>query len=432
MSAISHLFQEKNDLFSQRLGLFIHWGIYALPGYHEQQQQRQAIPRSEYGKLSEQFCPHVFDPDHWVDLARNAGMEYIVLTTKHHDGFCLWKTDTTRFAVNHSACGIDIVGQVSEACARKQMRFGVYYSCVDWHHPNYPNQGRHHELKGPEAGDRPDMEAYLDYVRAQVRELCDGRYGKISVFWWDMNVPEYQDPSVNKLIRELQPDCLINNRGFGEGDFSTPEREADGDRSWEVYPRRVEACNSIDSQAWGFRNDPVFYTLRHLQAAICKYVSRGGNYLINVGPDASGRITPSYAERVTAIGKWFKAVREGLVEVEPIKPLPLIPSQIVTRRSNNLYLQLVNIPPGEGVCLKPISIAPRRATLLNSGEPISWEIDCLPYEPIRDRDFLRLRLPSRLFWNEVSVIKLEFDADPFAGHRDDEEWDLAMKKAECV
>ena len=265
------------------------------------------------------------------------------------------------------------------------------------------------------------MSRYLDFVSAQIQELCDGRYGKISAFWWDMNVPEHQDASINQLIKDLQPGCLINNRGYGPGDFSTPEREWDPDQAWQPFEQKVEACNSIDSLAWGFRHDPEFYTTRHLQAAICKYLSRGGNYLVNVGPDALGRIAEAYQARLLEIGAWFQKAREALVNADVIEPLPSIRSQIVTRRGNTLYLQLVEPPSSEGVCLKPIGIAPRRVTLMNTGEPVEFVIDCLPYEPDRTRQFLRLKLPTRIFAPDVPVIELEFDADPLEGKRDSEE-----------
>lgn len=408
----------ENDLFSRRLGLFIHWGLYAIPGYHEQHQQRLGVSREEYGKLAHQFHPDRFNPDQWALLAKQAGLDYLILTVKHHDGFCLWNTQATDFAVHHTPFACDIVEKVAAACARHGLRFGVYYSCVDWHHPNYPNLGRHHELKGPQPGDHPEMGMYLDFARAQIQELCDGRYGELCAFWWDMNVPEHQDASINQLIKALQPGCLINNRGYGAGDFSTPEREWDTNHAWQPFEQKVEACNSLDSLSWGFRNDPEFYTTRHLQAAICKYLSRGGNYLVNVGPDASGLITESYQARLLEIGSWFQKVREALVSADVIEPLPSAPSQIVTRRGNTLYLQLVESPSSEGVCLKPISLAPQRVTLMNSGEPVEFVVDCLPYEPDRTRNFLRLKLPPRFFTNEVPVIKLEFGADPFEGRRD--------------
>jgi len=406
----------ENDLFARRLGLFIHWGLYAIAGYHEQHQQRLNVPRKEYGQFACQFNPDRFAPDEWALLAKQAGLEYLILTAKHHDGFCLWNTQTTPFSVNHTPFQQDIVKAVAEACSRHGIRFGIYYSCVDWHHPNYPNMGRHHELK-PQPGDQPDMEKYLDFVRAQVRELCDGRYGKICAFWWDMNVPEHQDPSINRLIKELQPECLINNRGYGPGDFSTPEREWDSDQSWQPYTQTVEANNSVDSLSWGFRCDPQFYTSQHLQGAICKYVSRGGNYLINVGPDASGRITEPYQKRLLEIGSWFQRVREALVNTDVIEPLPYTQSQILTRRGNTLYLQLVQTPMSEGICLNPICIEPQRATLMNSGEAVDYSIDCLPYEPDRTRQFLRLKLPTRMFTPEVPVIRLEFATDPLAGRK---------------
>lgn len=406
------------DLFARRLGLFVHWGIYAIPGYHEQHQQRLGVPRAEYVKLAAQFNPQAFDADQWALLAKEAGLDYLILTAKHHDGFCLWETEAADFAVRNTPFRRDIVAEVAAACERHGLKFGVYYSCVDWHHPNYPNEGRHHELKGPEPGDRPDLERYLDFVKAQIRELCGGRYGTISAFWWDMNVPEHQDPSLNALIKELQPGCLINNRGYGPGDFSTPEREWDDNRSWQTYEQKVEACNSLDALAWGFRADPEFYTARHLEAAICKYLSRGGNYLINVGPDGSGVIREEYRSRLLEIGSWFRRVRPALAGTGVIEPLPAAAPQVFTRNGNTLYVQIVEPLSSEGLRLKPIELAPRAATLLNTGEPVAFALDCVPSEPDRARTFLRLKLPSRILNSgEVPVVRLEFDSDPFEGRR---------------
>jgi alpha-L-fucosidase len=209
--------------FEKRFGLFVHWGLYAIPAWQEQMQWRAEVPRQEYERLIQQFNPVRFDPDAWLDVAEAAGMRYIVLTTKHHDGFCLWNTAQTDYNVMNSPYGRDIVGMLADACHRRSFPLCFYYSVADWHHPNYPNQGRSHELAGPQAGDRPDWEAYRAFLVAQVRELCT-QYGQIHCFWWDMNVTGIVDASINHMIRSLQPGAVINNRGLDEGDFGTPER----------------------------------------------------------------------------------------------------------------------------------------------------------------------------------------------------------------
>ena len=193
-----HRFQDGRDwFFADRLGLFVHWGLYAINGMHEQEQWRCQVPRPTYRSLAARFMPRAFDPDAWVAMAKAAGMGYFVLTAKHHDGFCLWDTAHTPFNVMRSPHGRDVVAEVAAACRRGGLRLGLYYSVADWHHPSYPNEGRHHELP-PQPEDRPDMAAYVEFVRAQVGELTT-RYGDISSWFWDMNVPQWQDPSINAV-----------------------------------------------------------------------------------------------------------------------------------------------------------------------------------------------------------------------------------------
>ena len=212
-------------------------------------QWRGRVPRTEYEKLRQQWNPTKYDPDAWLDLAQSAGMKYVCLTTKHHDGFCLWDTKQTDYNTMHTPYGQDVLRMLADACHRRDVPLCLYYSIADWHHPNYPNQGRHHELP-PQPGDDPDWDKYLEFLRAQVRELCTN-YGTIHGFWWDMNVPKHVDPSINAMIRQLQPDAVINNRGFDEGDFGTPERDYEKDAA-VAFDRPTEACQSVGTESWGY------------------------------------------------------------------------------------------------------------------------------------------------------------------------------------
>ncbi len=209
--------------FEKRFGMFVHWGLYAIHGRHEQEQWRYRVPRAEYEKLAAQWNPVKYNPDAWLDLASAAGMKYVCLTTKHHDGFCLWDTKQTTYNTMNTPYGKDVVKMLADACHRRGVPLCLYYSIADWHQPNYPNQGRHHELQ-PQPGDQPDLMRYLEYVKAQVRELCTN-YGQLGGIWWDINVDKHVDPSINAMIRKLQPTAVINNRGFDDGDFGTPERD---------------------------------------------------------------------------------------------------------------------------------------------------------------------------------------------------------------
>ncbi len=392
-----------------RLGLFLHFGLYAIEGWHEQDQMRRRIPRAKYEKLIDRFNPTEWDADAVLDLAEEVGMEYVCLTAKHHDGFCLWDTQQTEFNVMRSPYGRDIIGSLAEACHKRDFPLGIYYSVVDWHHPNYPNEGRHHELEGPEPGDAPDWPAYLDFLKAQVEELCTN-YGEVRHWFWDMNVPEYEDPSVNALLRSLQPNIVINNRGFDNGDFGTPEREYGHDRSCQ----RAEACNSVGTQSWGYREDEDYYSTSHLTQAIDAAMVRGWHYLLNVGPDPEGRVPDQAADILKEVGAWYRKVREAFDGVEFASDLVDKNHVLVTRRENTVYVHLKKPVTSDAVRLPPLSLLPSNAALLNTGECLGCSTDLLPVNWRSGKGVLRIKgLPrSILDGPETLVIRLNFDSDP--------------------
>jgi alpha-L-fucosidase len=402
-------FGDGRDWFHEkRFGMFVHWGLYSIPAWHEQHQWRAKVPRAEYGKLRERWNPAKFDPDQWLDLLQEAGMEYLTLTTKHHDGFCLFESRHTDFHTVNTPFKKDIVGLVADACHKRNIPLCLYYSIADWHHPNYPNQGRHHELPRPEAGDRPDWPAYLDFLKAQVRELCTN-YGEIHGLWWDMNVPEHKDPSINAMVRQLQPKAVINNRGFDDGDFGTPERDYKS-AVGSGFHTRVEACQAVGSESWGFRTDEDYYTLGHLERSIDRFLARGANYLLNVGPTAEGLIDDRSAAILRDIGKWFKTVRESYHGTEQAGHLSTSPKAMLTRRGNDLYVHLNQPLETDAIKLPPFTVAPRKATLLNDGRPLETSTALCPPEHQSGDKWLRVRgIPADAMANTVPVIKLEFD-----------------------
>ncbi len=407
--------------FEKRFGLFVHWGLYAIPAWHEQHQWRGSVPRREYEKLIHQFNPIRFDPDAWLDLAEQTGMRYICFTTKHHDGFCLWNTAQTDYNVMHTPYGKDILRMLANACHRRHFPLCLYYSIADWHHPNYPNQGRSHELPAPEPGDRPDWDLYREFLVAQVRELCT-QYGELHGFWWDMNVTGIVDPSINAMIRSLQPNAVINNRGFDEGDFGTPERDYDSaTEEIMAFTRRTEACQSVGRESWGYKADEDYYSDRHLIASIDKVMAKGGNYLLNVGPMADGTIPDEAVRILRTIGAWYNKVKESLLDAEPASHLIENRDVLLTRNGNTLYVHLNKFPTMKRVLLKPIALAPTKATLLNTGEEVETSLADLPTLHMdgkghlipEKQHYLRLRnLPVNEHAGTVLVVKLEFDRSP--------------------
>jgi alpha-L-fucosidase len=398
--------------FEKRFGLFVHWGLYAIDGWHEQDQWRRRIPRAEYVKLQARWNPTAFNPDAWLDAAEAAGMKYICLTTKHHDGFCLFESKHTSYHSVNTPYGKDVVRLLADACHRRKLPLCLYYSIADWHHPNYPNQGRHHELP-PQPGDQPDLLKYLEYLKAQVRELCTN-YGEIHGFWWDMNVDRHVDRSINALIRQLQPNAVINDRGFDEGDFGTPERDYTKEGALMLsLEKRTEACQSIGMESWGWRRDEDYYSDRHIFRSIARYLARDANYLLNVGPLPDGTLPPAALGFLNRSGSWYHAVREAFEGTVPASHLTGNRDVLLTRRGHDLYVILYADPKGEAVKLKPLALAPHRATLLNTGAAILCSLDLVPSEHGDQGHYLRLtRLPVNEQANTVLVAKLEFDHLP--------------------
>ena len=396
--------------FERRYGMFVHWGLYSIPGWHEQHQWRGRVAREEYVKLADQWNPKKFNPEEWLDLMEEAGMQYITITTKHHDGFCLWDSQQTRFNTMNTPYGKDVIGLLSDACHKRKMPLCLYYSIADWNQPNYPNEGRHHEL-APQPQDSPDWERYMAFLKEQVRELCSN-YGEIHGFWWDMNVPLHQDPSVNAMIRKLQPKAVINNRGFDEGDFGTPERDYDSAASEaKAFTNRVEACQSVGMESWGYKKDEDYYSDRHLISSIDRYLARDANYLLNVGPTGEGVIPPQAVAILKRIGKWKKSVDESFRQVETDIELVTAPGVLITKRDQTIYVHLNRVPVGNGLKLKPINLLPVKATLLNTGQTVDCVVNLCPSDHASQQPYLRIRnLPATELANTVMVVKLEFDS----------------------
>ncbi|TBL72488.1 alpha-L-fucosidase [Paenibacillus thalictri] len=413
-------FKDARDVFfERRFGMFVHWGLYAVPAWHEQLLWRGKMKRSEYEKLIHQFNPTEFDPDAWLDLAEEAGMQYICFTTKHHDGFCMWDTRHTDYNVMNTPYGKDILGMLAEACRRRNFPLSLYYSCPDWHHPNYPNEGRHHEMFGPRAGDEPDIERYYAFVKNQIEELCTN-YGPIYQLFWDVNVAEYWEPGINDWVRSMQPGILINDRGPGPGDYSTPERHVP---EGSGFSKPTEACQALGRESWGFKNDEDYYSNKFIMQSIDKILAMGGNYLLNVGPKPDGTIASENVEALQAIGAWYGKVKEAFDGAIPASymvhkdEIMIAGSQhkverdqvLVTRKGNTVYIHLYRDPQSNSIVLKPLDTLPKRSVLLNDGRELEATVDMIPWY-WTERPYLRVRgLPVNESTGTVMVIKLEFD-----------------------
>ncbi len=391
-----------------KFGMFVHWGIYSLTGYHEQVRWRFFTPRAEYRKLMNEFNPVKYDPDEWVRLAKDAGMEYICFTTKHHDGFCMFDTKYTDFNIMNTPYHRDVLKELSEACARGGLALSLYYSNPDWDYKYGYNSHSSHQM--PEKGDVEDIEKLKEFQKNQIRELLTN-YGKIYTFFWDIPT-NISDPLMNEFIRSLQPDILIDDRGWGDkGDFSTPERFVPDGHKFE---RMTEACQSVGEQSWGYCADEDYFTNRYLTASIDKIRAMDGSYLLNVGPMPDGRIPERSAEIVRRVGKWYNSVKEAF-DAEPY----LLENRalVCTKRGSTLY---VHIPDGlnaRGLTLKPIDVLPKSVILLNDGRSLKYSITTRPEDKgwsapdniLRRQTLHIFDIPADEFADETMVLRIELD-----------------------
>jgi alpha-L-fucosidase len=334
-------------------------------------------------------------------------MTYVCFTAKHHDGFCLWDTAYTDYSVTHYT-GRDLVRELADGCAKTGMKLALYYSLPDWHCPVSVNDGRHHRLPGPNPGDTPDEKRYKEYLKAQIGELLTN-YGKIDALFWDIppDDPAETDESVNEYVRSLQPGILINDRGYSKGDYSTPERTVPS----EPFAGLTEACQSVGVQAWGYRADEDYYSHRFLMESVDRIMTKGGNYLLNAGPMPDGSFPAEAEESVRAVGNWYKKVRESYTDAEFVyhKDIPYG----MTRKENCLYVHLPAVPQSSSVRMRPLTVKPVRASVLNTGEDVRASVEYLPTffggNAAVQPEFLRISgIPVNRLTDEVIVLRLEF------------------------
>jgi alpha-L-fucosidase len=308
-----------------RFGLFIHWGLYALPARHEWVKQYEQIPDERYQRYFEHFDPDLYDPAVWAQAAGDAGMKYAVVTTKHHDGFCLWDSKLTDYKATNTPCGRDLITPFVEAFRQRSMRVGFYHSLIDWHHPDFVIDDVHAQRNDPQrdklnAG--RDQARYAQYLHGQVRELLT-QFGTIDMLFMDFSYPshsrgkgsvgkgrdDWNSPALYDMLRQLAPKIVLNDRmDLEEGwDYKTPEQVQP--RQWvEVDGQPVvwEACQTL-SGSWGYHRDEASWkSVGQLVRMLIDTVSKGGNLLLNVGPTGRGEFDVRALDRLAGIGEWMK------------------------------------------------------------------------------------------------------------------------------
>jgi len=404
-----------------RFGMFIHWGLYAIPAGEWKGETNHAewirttaqIPIEEYDQFVDQFNPVKFDADDWVRMAKDAGMKYIVITSKHHDGFCLFDSEYTDYDVMSTPFERDIMKELADACREQDIKICWYHSIMDWHHPDYlPRRGW--EKRSAEGA---DLERYVEYMKNQLGELVHN-YGEISVLWfdgeWENTWTHEYGQDLYDYVRSLQPSIIINNRvdvgrsgmagltkeGEYAGDFGTPEQE--------IPPTGLpgvdwETCMTMNDH-WGYnKHDDHWKSTEDLIRKLADIASKGGNFLLNVGPTAEGLFPQLSIDRLRAMGQWMKVNGEAIygTEASPFKALPWGRcTQKRVKGDTRLYLHVFDWPSDGRLLVPGIYNKARKAYLLSDPEKRKLDVQ-------RQEDALVIHVPDDAPDPINSVVVLE-------------------------
>jgi alpha-L-fucosidase len=409
-----------------RFGMFIHWGLYAIPAGEWKGETRHAewirttaqIPLEEYDKFVSRFYPAGFNAETWVRMAKNAGMKYITITSKHHDGFCLWDSKQTDFDVMSTPFKRDILKELADACRKiGGIKLCFYHSIMDWHHPDY-NERREWEKNRPVQG--TDRKRYISYMKNQLKELVTD-YGDIGVLWFDGEWEgfwKHEDGvDLYNYVRGLKPDIIINNRvdkgrggmagmttaGGYAGDFGTPEQEIPGTGLPGVD---WESCMTMNNN-WGYNKaDRNYKSAKDLIQKLADIASKGGNFLLNIGPMADGTFPQESIDRLTAIGDWMKVNGESIYGTSA-SPFEHIEWGRVTQKTAGdktwLYLHVFDWPADGTLKLEGIGSKPQFIYTMARKEQLLFTAE---------ENSLRIQLPAKAPDAVNSVIVLELQGKP--------------------
>ena len=353
-----------------RFGMFIHWGLYAIPACGEWVMSEREMTVAEYEKYFDLFDPADYQPREWARLAKAAGMKYAVLTAKHHDGFCLFDSALTDYKATNTKAGRDLVREFLEAFRAEGIKVGLYFSIIDWHHPDFPKYGdRQHPMRNREEfkDEQIDFDRYLTYMHGQVKELVTN-YGKLDLLWFDFSYDDmcgekWKATDLIRMVREYQPDVVIDNRleGAGDnhgsiatanpliysGDFASPEQIIPPGGVQDELGEQIpwELCATMNNH-WGFCNyDYDYKSPEMLVRKLVECVSKGGNMILNVGPDARGNIPRQSVEILEKIGAWMKKNGESIYGCG-ICELPKPEWGRYTKKGNTIYAHVYEEPLG--------------------------------------------------------------------------------------
>ncbi len=392
-----------------KFGMFIHWGLYSVIGQHEWVKEHQGVPIPQYEILAKHFHPKPNAARDWARLAKRAGQKYMVMTTKHHEGFCNWDTKLTNYNAMQQGPGRDLVREYVEAARAEGLRVGFYYSLMDWHHPDGAR------CKTDEAARR----RFVDYTHGLIRELMTN-YGKIDILWYDVDWPltadEWESERMNEMVFSLQPEIIVNNRNGLQGDFSTPEQHIQASKAGRAW----ETCMTLN-ESWGFnRTDNQWKTPKTIVNNLITCARGGGNYLLNIGPEPDGSVPPASVEILEAVGKWMDTNGKTIYGSERMyaEGYALVN---FTRKGNTLYVHVYNWPghtpaaewldfykPEAVVAIGGLKPKVLSARVLKTGQKVEFTQD--------EFSFRLTGLPMVALDQPATTIEVQCDGEPIVDH----------------
>ena len=391
-----------------RFGLFVHWGVYSVPGRGEWVMHNERIPVGEYEEIPPLFNPTEFDPRAWVSMAKAAGMRYITITSKHHDGFALYDSKVSDYdIVDRTPYEKDVLAMLAEECRKQGLKLFFYYSQLDWRHPDYFPRGRTGQWSGRE--EEGQWDRYLDYMDAQLEELLTG-YGPLGGIWfdgwWDRPEAAWRLGQTYSLIHRLQPGALIGSNHhrlpFPGEDFQMFERDLPGHNTsgWndqaEIGALPLEMCDTIN-KSWGYNaEDESHKSLEDIVHMLVKAAGYDANLLLNVGPRPDGTIQPEFVERLREVGDWLETHGESIYGTRG-GPIPPRPWGVTTQAGNRVYVHVLDWP--DKVLALPRPSRPvKAARYLTTGREVPFT---------RDADALLLRLDQSAADPIDTIVVLE-------------------------
>jgi alpha-L-fucosidase len=392
-----------------KFGMFVHWGLYSVIGQHEWAMEIEGIPIPQYELLAKHFNPKPNAAREWARLAKRAGQKYMVLTTKHHEGFCNFDTKLTNYCAPKQGPGRDLVREYVEAARAEGLHVGFYYSLMDWHHPDGAKC----------ATDEAARKRFVEYTHGLIHELMSN-YGKIDVLWYDVDWPltpeQWESERMNKMVFELQPHIIVNNRNGLEGDFSTPEQHIEAAKSGRAW----ETCMTLND-SWGYqKSDDAWKTPKTIVSNLATCAGGGGNYLLNIGPKADGSVPEESIRILENVGDWMDRNANSIYNTDRGK-FTFGTFSNYTRRGNTLYVHVYFWPgdtpaeqwlsfyqPPSVIAIGGLQTKVKSARLLSSGKPVAFQ---------QDRFSTRFTgLPAAAPDSPSTVIEVVCDSEPIIDH----------------